>query len=173
MISDEVNREVVDKTVSISFRAASFTIGTFNRAIKSYLQEIERQNKPNAKKEPHGKMSLDKLVSLGAGANSIEMKKEDMKDFEKVAKKYQVDYAIRVDKSVDPPKYHIFFKGKDLDVISQVLREYTANQEKRKERVSLRERLKEKKRIVEEKQKNAEHKKERGKKRQKKREKVR
>ncbi|MCI9305748.1 MAG: alcohol dehydrogenase catalytic domain-containing protein, partial [Lachnospiraceae bacterium] len=33
-----------------------------------------------------------------------------------LAKKYNVDFAVKKDKTVAPPKYMVFFKGKDADV---------------------------------------------------------
>jgi hypothetical protein len=37
-----------------------------------------------------------------------------------------VDFAIRKDKSCDPPRYTVFFKAKDAEVLQQVLKEYAS-----------------------------------------------
>ena len=39
---------------------------------------------------------------------NIDISKTDLKGFEKVARKYGIDYAIRKDSSVDPPHYLFF-----------------------------------------------------------------
>ena len=45
--------------------------------------------------------------------------------FEKIARKYGVDYAVKKDRSSSPPKYLIFFKGRDADALTSAFTEYT------------------------------------------------
>ena len=79
--------------------------------------------------------------------------------------KYGVDFAIVKDKAKDPPIYTVFFKAKDADAITQVLKEYSAKQVKRKKtatRPSVLQKLKKFKEIVaktprKEKEKKKEH----------------
>lgn len=40
--------------------------------------------------------------------SNIEVTDKNIKSFEKVARKYGVDFAIKKDKSVTPPKYLVF-----------------------------------------------------------------
>ena len=47
-----------------------------------------------------------------------------------------MDFAIVKDKEADPPKYTVFFKAKDADAITQILKEYAAKQTKRKEKAA-------------------------------------
>ena len=51
---------------------------------------------------------------------------------QKLANKYGVDFAIIKDKNETPSKYTVFFKARDADAITQVLKEYAAKQTKRK-----------------------------------------
>ena len=46
------------------------------------------------------------------------------KEFEKIARKYGVDYAVKKDRSSSPPKYLIFFKGRDADALTAPFTEY-------------------------------------------------
>ena len=48
-----------------------------------------------------------------------------IKEFEKIARKYGVDYAVKKDRSSSPPKYLIFFKGRDADALTAAFTEYT------------------------------------------------
>ena len=48
-----------------------------------------------------------------------------IKEFEKIARKYGVDYAVKKDRSSTPPKYLIFFKGRDADALTAAFTEYT------------------------------------------------
>ena len=174
MINGEVSREMTEKCVSISFRAAEFSASALKGAIDSFLLQME-QKSSKPEKVPEGKMSVKELLTKGQGATRVEVKKDDMKLFEKLCKKYKIDYAKRVDKSTDPPVFYVFVKGKDMDVITQLFREYSqkAEKAKTKERPSLKKRLEEKKKIVEERKKSPELSKKKMQKRSKKREKVR
>ena len=71
---------------------------------------------------------MKELIGQGQGVTSIDIAKVGLRDFEKVAKKYGVDFAIKKDKTVDPPKYICFFKAKDVDALNQVVKEYSKKQ---------------------------------------------
>ena len=75
------------------------------------------------------------------GANTMEITENNIKSFERVAKKYNVDFAVKKDKTVDPPKYVVFFKGRDADVIAMAFKEFVHGNEKRQNRESVRDRL--------------------------------
>ena len=85
---------------------------------------------------------MKKLVGQGAGAKSIEVTDDNIKAFERVARKYNVDFAVKRDKTTEPPKYLVFFKGKDADVIAQAFKEFVKVNEKKQQRPSLRQKLK-------------------------------
>ena len=73
-----------------------------------------------------GKQSVRDLVGQNQGVSSIDIAKTDLKGFEGVARKYGVDYAIRKDRSVVPPKYLVFFKARDADALTAAFNEYSA-----------------------------------------------
>ena len=60
----------------------------------------------------------------------------------KTKSKYNVDFAVKKDKTTDPPKYVVFFKGRDADAVSQAFKEFVYGNEKRMGRTSIREKLK-------------------------------
>ena len=43
----------------------------------------------------------------------------NIKSFERVVRKYNIDFAVKKDKTTDPPKYVVFFKGRDADAVAQ------------------------------------------------------
>ena len=88
-----------------------------------------------------GKISVKELVGQGMGASSIEVTDNNIKSFERVARKYNVDFAVKKDKTVEPPKYMVFFKGKDADVMTQAFREFVKVNEKKHNRISVKEKL--------------------------------
>ena len=69
----------------------------------------------------------DNISSMPIGDDGI-------KDFKKICNKYGVDFAIVKDKTTDPPQYTCFFKAKDADAITQVLKEYSAKQMKKQQK---------------------------------------
>ena len=74
--------------------------------------------------------------------SNIEVTDKNIRSFERVAKKYGVDFAIKKDKTVSPPKYLVFFKGRDADAITAAFTEFTAKTMKKAARPSVLEQLK-------------------------------
>lgn len=147
-----MQEEVTEKVVAIAFRASKFTASSLYKAVKKYVEhqkQLEsriRAKRAEKKKEmgissaKHGRMKVKQLMGQNAGASSIEIG-HDINVFEKVARKYNVDFAVKKDKTVDPPKYITFFKARDADAISQAFKEYVYRCEKTKDRESLKKRL--------------------------------
>ena len=75
----------------------------------------------------------------GAATNSIEV--ESPKDFDRVARKWNVDYAFY---KTGPDKYLLFFKSGQADAITACFSEYSRRVMKRSKsrRVPIREQLK-------------------------------
>lgn len=59
--------------------------------------------------------------------SSVEISKTGIKGFERYAKKYGIDYAIRKDSSEVPPKYLVFFKAPDAEAFQSAFKEYSAS----------------------------------------------
>ena len=132
-----MQEEVTQKTIALVIKTAKLDANVLKSAMKMYLNH----RKQNAQ-ETHGKTSVKKLVGDGVGVSSIEVTDGNIKSFERVAKKYNVDFAIKKDKTTDPPKYMVFFKGRDADAVAQAFKEFVYGNEKKKGRVSVREKLK-------------------------------
>ena len=58
-----------------------------------------------------------------------------------MAKKYDIDYALKKDPTTDPPHYYVFFKAKDKDQLQPAFKEFTAMTLNREKRPTIRERL--------------------------------
>ena len=132
-----MQEEVTQKTIALVFKSSRLTADVLKKAMKMYLERRKA-----GQQATHGKMSVKKLVGQGMGASSIEVTDNNIKSFERVARKYNVDFAVKKDNTVEPPKYMVFFKGKDADVITQAFKEFVYGNEKRKAKPSLREKLK-------------------------------
>lgn len=60
-----------------------------------------------------GKQTLKQLKAKEPNLANIEISDKKIGDFDRVARKYRVDYALKKDKSGPIPKYYVFFKAKD------------------------------------------------------------
>ena len=131
-----MREEVTQKTIAITFKSARLTTDVLLRAFKAYL-EHRRHREPS-----HGKISVKKLLAQNQGAKSIEITDENIKSFSRIAGKYNVDFSVKRDRTADPPKYLVFFKAKDSDLIVQAFKEFVRANEKKKQRVSIRAKMK-------------------------------
>lgn len=75
-----------------------------------------------------------------------------LKSFERVARKYGIDFALKKDTSSQPPRYLVFFKSKDADVLTAAFREYSGKVVKNqsKEKPSIRKQLSQLQEVVKE-----------------------
>lgn len=138
-----MQEEVTQKTIAITFKSARLTTDVLMRALKAYL-EHKRHREPS-----HGKISVKKLLAQNQGAKSIEITDENIKSFSRIAGKYNVDFSVKRDRTADPPKYLVFFKAKDSDLIVQAFKEFVRANEKKKQRVSIRAKMKQMRRGME------------------------
>ena len=83
---------------------------------------------------PKGKQTVKQLIGQNQGVSNIEINDPSIKDFERIARKYGVDYAVKKDRSASPPKYLIFFKGRDADALTAAFSEYTQKKVKKADR---------------------------------------
>jgi len=118
-----MQEEVDSKTVALVISSAKLTGRVFKAAISQFLAHCK--NKKTV--IPHGKQSVKQLIGQNQGVTSIESNDPDIKSFDKVARKYGVDYAVKKVRDNDgKSKYIIFFKGRDNDAITSAFKEYTA-----------------------------------------------
>ena len=57
----------------------------------------------------------------------VDEKKIGIKDFDRYAKRYHIDYSIQKDLSCTPPRYLVYFKAQDTDALSAAFKEYSAS----------------------------------------------
>lgn len=138
--------EITGKTVMLAVSTTGLTATVLERMIKSYLsKQSKKKHMPK-----QGKQSVKDLVKQNAGVSNIEITDGNIKSFERVARKYHVDFAVKKDKTTDPPKYMVFFKARDADVLTQAFKDYVrANEKKTKRRVSVRKKLAKFRQVVE------------------------
>ena len=127
-MQDEVNTKVV----AIMIKGGKISAEVLKKALDKFVQEIEKaQKQMQQPKAYRGKQSIKHLMSQNAAISNIEVTDSNIKSFERVARKYGVDFALKKDKSGDIPKYLVFFKARDADALTAAFREYTAKEVKR------------------------------------------
>ena len=107
--------------------------------IRKALAEMQRQTQN--RKVYRGKQSVKHLLQQGGGASTIEVSSASIRTFERVARKYGVDFAVRKDSAAEKPRYLIFFKARDADAMTAAFQEYTAKVVQREKKPSIREQL--------------------------------
>ncbi len=121
-----MQEEVDSRTVALVINTAKLTGRVMVAAISKFLEHQSARKKQKSTVIPHGKQSVKQLIGQNQGVTTIESSDPHIRAFEKVARKYGVDYAIKkVRDENGKHKYIIFFKGRDNDAITAAFREYT------------------------------------------------
>ena len=116
-----------------------FTGRLFKAAISKYMahrreKKLEKQRSRDSPVTPKGKQTVKQLIGQNQGVSNIEINDPSIRDFERIARKYGVDYAVKKDRSASPPKYLIFFKARDADALTAAFTEYTGKKVKKAEK---------------------------------------
>ena len=135
-----MQEEVDSKTVALVISSAKLTGRVFKATISQFLAHCK--NKKTV--IPHGKQSVKQLIGQNQGVTSIESNDPDIKSFDKVARKYGVDYAVKKVRDDDgKSKYIIFFKGRDNDAVTSAFKEYTVKSMEKEKKPSIQKKLQE------------------------------
>ena len=132
-MQDEIN----EKVVALSVKGAKLTAEMLQKAIKAMLAQAKKQQE----KQLHGKQTLKQLAKQNAGLSNIEITEGNIKAFEQTAKKYGIDFALKKDSTETPPRYLVFFKGRDADALTAAFKEFSAKKLNRDKKPSIRKAL--------------------------------
>lgn len=154
-----IQEEIEKKTIALAVSGGKMTGRTLAKALSMYLKH--RKEKSKNPKIYHGKQTIRQLMKQNAALSNIEITDKNIKSFESVAKKYNIDFALKKDASETLPRYLVFFKGRDVDVINMAFKEFTQKQLKQRDKPSLRKMLSKLKEQAQKLNKNREKNKER------------
>ncbi|MFQ8761177.1 MULTISPECIES: PcfB family protein [Intestinimonas] len=132
-MQDEIN----EKTVALYIKTGKLTAEMLQKAMKALLAKGKQQ----IGKQPHGKQTLRQLMKQNTGVSNIEITDGNIKAFESTAKKYGIDYALKKDTTEQPPRYLVFFKGRDADVLTAAFKEFSAKKLTQEQKPSIRKAL--------------------------------
>ena len=150
-VQDDVN----EKTVSLCIRGGKITAQLLKAAMRKALAQMEqekakqkqqskvqKQQDDKAKdKSYRGKQTMEKLMRQNVQLSNIEITDGNIKSFERVAKKYSIDFSLKKDVNADPPRYYVFFKARDADVMTAAFKEYTGQSLNKDKKPSVRKKL--------------------------------
>ena len=134
-----MQEEVENRTLTLVVSGTKFTGRLFKAAISKYMahrreKKLEKQRSRDSPVTPKGKQTVKQLIGQNQGVSNIEINDPSIRDFERIARKYGVDYAVKKDRSASPPKYLIFFKARDADALTAAFTEYTGKKVKKAEK---------------------------------------
>ena len=128
-MQDQVN----EKVVAVSIKTTKLTASVLQAAIKQVLAKMKAQRG----KQPRGKQTLKQLMKQNTGISNIEITDSNIKDFTATAKKYGIDFALKKDVTEAPPRYLVFFKGRDADVLTAAFKEFSAKKLTKEQKPSI------------------------------------
>ena len=138
-----MQEDIEHRSVTLAINTTKMTARALKDAILKYLNHskennrtITHGNQPQSK-QPQGKQSVKKLIGQGQGVSNIEITDRNIKSFDRIARKYGVDYALKKDTTGEIPKYLVFFKARDADALTAAFKEYSGKTIKREKKPSV------------------------------------
>lgn len=123
-----MNDEVTSKIIAVEVEAGKLTARQLENALREVIRKLDQETaaagKSRKREAPTGKQSLASLKRQNVELTNIEVTEKNIKSFERYARKYGIDYALKKDKQSG--RYYVFFKGRDVDTMKAAFKEYTA-----------------------------------------------
>lgn len=134
-----MQEEVTQKTVTFCIRTTKITADLLRKVLAAYLRHhkqksVEKKAQKNQPKQ--GKVTVKELAKQNAGMVNIEITNKNIKSFERYARKYGINYALKKDKSKEPPVYLVF--SKDVIRMPSMLLSVSFPRNRFKKRINLR-----------------------------------
>ena len=121
-----MQEEVNEKTISLCIKGGKITAQILKAALIKLLAEMDKKKqrgkgeKSQCKKT--GRQSIKSLQKSGAQITNIVVTDNNIKSFDRVARKWNVDYAFY---QTEPGKYLLFFKSGQADAMTACFSEYS------------------------------------------------
>ena len=138
-----MQEEVNEKTISLCIKGGKITAQILKAALIKMLAEMDKKKqrgkgeKSQCKKT--GRQSIKSLQKSGAQITNIVVTDNNIKSFDRVARKYGIDYILKMVLLAGKSEYLVFFKAKD--VMTAAFKEYTSETLKKQKRESVRQKL--------------------------------
>ena len=139
-----MQEEVNEKTISLCIKGGKITAQILKAALIKLLAEMDKKKQQETGKgqcKRTGKQSIKSLQKSGAQITNIVVTDNNIKSFDRVARKYGIDYSLKKVEQEGKSEYLVFFKAKDVDVMTAAFKEYTSETLKKQKRESVRQKL--------------------------------
>lgn len=114
-----MQEDIERRAVALSVKTTKLTGRVLAKAFAAVLRKIQKEHRKA--QTPQGRQSVKKLMNHRVSTNSLDLS-GDTKLFDRVARKYNVDYAFH---KTGPDKYLLFFKAGQADAITAAFSDYT------------------------------------------------
>lgn len=106
----------VEKTIDLTKQVAQMNEEILKTMLKDFLRN---------KSTKRGQVRFGELAQRAGGKlESIEVSDNNIRNFLDVAKKYDIDFSLKCDKSTVPPTYHVFFASNKEEKFQKAFTEY-------------------------------------------------
>ena len=140
-----MQEEVNERTIALCIKGGKITAQILKAALLKLLSKMEKKKRQakgeKSQCEKSGKQSIKSLQKSGAQITNIVVTDNNIKSFDRVARKYGIDYSLKKVEQDGKTEYMVFFKAKDVDVMTAAFKEYTSETLKKQKRESVRQKL--------------------------------
>ena len=131
-----MQEDIENRSLTLMINSSKLTARTLATAFTKFLRYTRNKVKEHHDVKPQGKQTIKELIAQNQGVEKTELAdKEEVKTFDRIAKQYGVDYAIK--KGISPEgkqRYILFFKARDRSAIDQAMSAYAADYMKKHKR---------------------------------------
>jgi hypothetical protein len=106
----------VRKTLDLSVKTKDFTVDTLKDVMRDFL---------SGKAKRKGKVTVRKLSENAGKLENVDI--ANINDFLKVAKRYDIDFAVKKESGGD--KYHVFFQASNTDDFKRAFTEFAVRKQ--------------------------------------------
>ena len=125
-----MQEEIENKVCVLLTDCAKLTEQELRKALGKLLNELrEKARSSETPEEPRGKMTVKQLADQEKGMQSIEVTDKSIGSFNRIARKYGIDFAPY--KVKGEKRYLVFFKAPDTDAMTAAFTEYSQKQVKK------------------------------------------
>lgn len=96
-----MQEDIDHRSITLVINGSKLTGRMLRKAIAKLLSYLKHKHQEHKSVIPHGKQTVKQLIDQNQGVSNMEIADDGIKDFERIARKYGVDFAIqRVDGSI-------------------------------------------------------------------------
>ncbi len=137
-MQDEVNAKMTGLAKESGKMSLRLLWKMAKKAVSNVKTKLTQARTKQTTKTPTGKTSVKKLGAQNKGMKSFELPEtKDIAQFDRIMKRYGVDYAIQKNRTGETSKATVFFKGQDVDAFTLAFTEFAEKKMKHEPKPSV------------------------------------